>query len=75
MAAEVIVTKNLEQIADMAAEKITSAYWAACDAAQQAIAPETLAAQRWVIDLLGEAYEAALEAESHPDGWEAGRDY
>jgi hypothetical protein len=68
------MTKNLDQIADKAARQIISAYWAACDAAQAAIAPETLTAQRWVIDLLGEAYESALDAEEHPSGWKSGRD-
>lgn len=67
------MARTLDQIADGAANKIISAYWAACDIAQEAIAPDTLTAQRWVIDLLGEAYEAALDAESHPDGWKAGR--
>lgn len=67
------MAKNLDQIATKAAGQIITAYWAACDAAREAIAPETLCTQRWAIDLLNEAYEMALDVEAHPDGWEAGR--
>ena len=68
-----MMARKLDQIADKAAGQIISAYWAACDAAREAIAPEALTTQRWVIDLLGEAYEAALDAEADPNGWEAAR--
>jgi hypothetical protein len=65
--------QTMDEIARAASDALHDAYWAACDAKRAAIHPEDLTTHAWVVELLSEAYEAALDAEDDPDGWEEGR--
>ncbi|OOY26317.1 hypothetical protein BMI90_18495 [Thioclava sp. L04-15] len=64
---------KLDEIAQKASEDLHAAYWAACDAKQQAIDPEQLTTEGWAVDLLAEAYDIALRIEEDPLGWQEGR--
>jgi AMMECR1 domain-containing protein len=65
--------KTMDEIAESASDALHAAYWAACDERRAAIDPDELTTHSWVVELLAEAYEAALDAEDDPDGWEEGR--
>lgn len=65
--------QTMDEIAEAASDKLHSAYWAACDARRAAVDPEELTTHSWVVELLAEAYEAALQIEVDSGGWEDGR--
>lgn len=68
-----MTSQILDQIATKADEDLHMAYWSACDNARRALNPADLTSEDWAVDLLAEAYYAAMQCEADPDGWDEGR--
>jgi hypothetical protein len=64
---------KIARLAEKAEDRITAAYWAACDELQAAVDPSEMGLPGWAEDLLQEQYDMALRMESDPLGWEEGR--
>ena len=64
---------KVARLAEKAEDRITAAYWAACDELQAAVDPSDMGLPSWAEDLLQEQYNIALGIEEDPLRWEEGR--